>query len=377
MALDPKYRQPLADTLVSEFQTIQAFDLWIKQHILDENIANIVRQNGLFDERAYDFIQWFTKTSREAEVLQKLADDPPNGSSVLPNFIFAVTFGDVQADVNVRTGIKPIDPQDDWFVTQRPFANRKKLRDVLKVFDKAQPGAESVLVIEGDRFTGKSFSIRFAVKCAPQDRFVIVDVGDWGDTPMNAKDLARAIGGAKGRARPSEDFPSFDLTKEDEAVPRLLMWVTETLMGTKTWVIIDHCNRPVLTRAAKTLLDKFAGKIESGFLPGVKLIVADIDRTKLPGALPHSSRHDRAVLPDEIAVRQWVESFATHLNKAVTEQQVAKFVSDVFAGITILTGPPPLPVAPAPAEDDTLTFDQAAVILEQRLSKVSSDIQAL
>lgn len=387
MALDPKYRQPLAATLVSEFQTIAAFETWITKHILDENIANIVRQNGLFDQRAFDFIQWFTAKGREAEVLQMLADDPPNGSRVLPNFIFVATFGEVEPAVNVRTGIKPIDPHDDWFVTQRPFANRRKLRDDLKVFDQAQPGADSVLVIEGDRFTGKSFSIRFAVKCAPQDRFVIVDIGDWGDTPMNAKDLTRALGGAKGRARPSEDFPSFDLTKEDEAVPRLLMWLTETLMGTKAWVIIDHCNRPVLTRAASTLLVKFASKIESGFLPGVKLIVADIDRTKLPGALPHGSRHDRAVLPDEAAVRQWCESFATHLNKAVTPQQISDFVNEVFNGITILIGPPPPPVvAPLPVaapvgapepEEDPLTIDQAAVILEQRLLKISADIQAL
>jgi hypothetical protein len=384
MALDPNLRLKLRDTIVSEFKTIPAFETWIGLHITDENVANIVRQNVLFDERVFDFLQWITAKSRETEVLQKLADNPPNGSSVLPNVIYAATHGEVEPAVNARTGIKPIDPHDDWFVTQRPFANRKKLRDVLKVFDQAQPGADSVLVIDGERFTGKSFSIRFAVKCAPQDRFVIVDIADWGDTPMNAKDLARAIGGSKGRARPSEDFPSFDLTKEDEAVPRLLMWVTETLMGTKSWVIIDHCNRPILTRAAGALLAKLAGKIESGFLPGVKLILADIDRTKLPGALPHGSRYDRAALPDETAVRHWCESFATHLNKTVTAVQLSDFVDEVFAGITVLAGAQPgmqpamQPVAAAALqEEEQLTPDQAALILEQRLSKISSDIQAL
>ena len=102
-----------------------------------------------------------------------------------------------------------------------------------------------------------------------------------------------------------QDFPSFDLTKEDSAVRAVLMWLTAKLKGTKTWVIIDHCNRPVLTRPAADLLVELAGNIESGFLPGVKLILADIDRAKLPGALPYRSHHDRAVLPDEAAVRQW------------------------------------------------------------------------
>ena len=54
-----------------------------------------------------------------------------------------------------------------------------------------------MLVIDGDRFSGKSYSIRFAVQCAPPDRFVIVDIGEWGETPMTAKDLAHAIDGYK------------------------------------------------------------------------------------------------------------------------------------------------------------------------------------
>ena len=201
MALDPTYRLPLRDAIVSEFKTIAAFEAWIALHIPDENVANIVRQNVLFDERAFDFIQWFTAKGRETEVLQKLADDPPNGSRILPNLIFVATLGGVLAAVNTRTGIKPIDPHDDWFVTQRPFANRKKLRDVLKVLDQSQPGADSVLVIEGERFTGKSYSIRFAVQCAPQERFVVVDIAEWGETPMTAKDLAHAIDGYKERQR--------------------------------------------------------------------------------------------------------------------------------------------------------------------------------
>jgi hypothetical protein len=371
MALDPTFRQQLADTLVSEFQTIAAFELWITQHITNENVANIVRQNVLFDARAFDFIQWFIAQGRETEVLQMLADDPPNGSRELPNLIFMATHGDVQAAGNTRTGIKPIDPHDDWFVTQRPFANRRKLRDDLRAFDQAAPGADSVLVIEGDRFTGKSYSIRFAVQCAPQSRFVVVDIGEWGETPMTAKDLAHAIDGYKDR----QDFPSFDITKEDEAVPRLLTWLTGKLKGTKSWVIIDHCNRPALTRAAATLLVKLASNIESGFLPGVKLILADIERAKLPGALPHRSRHDRAVLPDETAVRQWCETFATHLNKTVTAQQITDFVSEVFAGIAAQNGAGAGAGVAQP--EDPLTPDQVAVILEQRLSKVSADIQAL
>ena len=139
MALDPtKHGQQLVDAIVSEFQTIAAFETWISLHILDENVANIVRQNGLFDAAGLRFPP-VVRSRRAAtrKCCRSSADDPPNGSRVLPNLIFVATLGEVQAAVNTRTGIKPIDPPDDWFVTQRPFANRKRLRDELKVFDQA------------------------------------------------------------------------------------------------------------------------------------------------------------------------------------------------------------------------------------------------
>ena len=81
MALDlAKHGKKLVDAIVKEFQTIAAFETWISLHILDENVANIVRQNGLFDQRAFDLLQWSLAKGRDTEVLQMLADDPPNGS---------------------------------------------------------------------------------------------------------------------------------------------------------------------------------------------------------------------------------------------------------------------------------------------------------
>jgi hypothetical protein len=137
-------------------------------------------------------------------------------------------------------------------------------------------------------------------------------------------------------------------------------------------VLIDHCNRSVLTRPAADLIVELAGSIENGFLPGIKLILADIERANLPGVLPYRSHYDRAVLPNEDAVRQWVEALATHLEKTVTTQQVADFVTGVFDGIQIVITQPA--AQPANAQP---TIDQAAMMLEQRLYKIFDDIRAL
>ena len=55
-----------------------------------------------------------------------------------------------------------------------------------------------MLVIEGDRFTGKSYGIRFALQCAPKERFVFVDIGRWGTKKqLTVKDLVQLIDGYK------------------------------------------------------------------------------------------------------------------------------------------------------------------------------------
>ena len=44
-----------------------------------------------FNERVLDVLQWLVARDRETAIIQAMADDPPNGSVVLPNVIYAVT----------------------------------------------------------------------------------------------------------------------------------------------------------------------------------------------------------------------------------------------------------------------------------------------
>ena len=113
----------------------------------------------------------------------------------------------------------------------------------------------------------------------------------------------------------------------------MLMWLTGEVEGDED--VGDHRSlQPSRLDARGRRPARRAGRQHrKRFPPGVKLILADIDRAKLPGALPHRSHHDRAVLPDEAAVRQWCESLRHALEKAVTPQQISEFVSEVFDGI--------------------------------------------
>ena len=104
-------------------------------------------------------------------------------------------------------------------------------------------------------------------------------------------------------------------------MPRLLAWLVGKLGAQDAWVIVDHCRRPNLTRAARDLLIKFAGAIDDGNLPRVRLILADIDRRMLPGSLSWSSREDTATLPDATAVRAWLKSLHSYARKRLSDQE--------------------------------------------------------
>ena len=207
-------------------------------------------------------------------------------------------------------------------------------------------------MIDGDRYSGKSHGIRFTIQCAPQDRFTAVDVVDFGDVVMNAADLAKAIDDGR-----SADFPAFDPTKEDEAVPRLLIWLTGKLRGSRRWIIVDHCGRANFSRPALILLTKLAGVIERGVLPGVRLVVAEIDRAKLPAG----AHYDRAALPSEDAVGLWCETLGAHIGKpALTKIQISGYIATVFGSIAAGTAP-----------------DQHASLVEAGLAKVFGSLQEL
>ena len=82
-----------------------------------------------------------------------------------------------------------------------------------------------MLVIDGEHSTGKTFSVRFAKQCAPPGRYVSVDVAQFESGQMNIVGFGETLAPKAG----GQGFPPVDLTKEHEAVPRVLLWLIEPL----------------------------------------------------------------------------------------------------------------------------------------------------
>jgi hypothetical protein len=326
--LTGKELESLRDAIVGDFESPDAarmwIDTWIKTAFPSENVNNVF-YGDKFDTMAHALLKWAVAVGALAALMQELADRPPGGKRLLRGVVFVVSRGMITA--RGAGGAAPIEPHKDWFVTRRPFANRLELRKALATFDNAEPGPDSVMVIEGDKSSGKSYSVRFARQCAPPKRYVPVDVAHFESGQMNVEDLTRALAPQGGA---DDSVPEVDLTKENEAVPRLFTWLKSKLANTNTWLIVDHCDRPNLTEAARALLIVIARAIDDLSLPGVRLILADIARSKLPESIRVHGRYDRAALPTEQHAREWCRDLAAHLGRQCDEAEAATMAADVF-----------------------------------------------
>jgi hypothetical protein len=336
--------------IVEEFQTIAALNDWVAGHV--SPLIDDILIGGTLSERATSLLVWMEGQGQTLKVLKALADNPPNEGRRLPALIYRLTNGDIRPTMSIATGMPPVEPHRDWFVTGRPFVNREGLRTALETFDHAANGANSVLVIEGGERTGKTHGIRLAAQCAPQARFNPVDMAIWGTSAIGVAALAQAIVPA------ASGMPNVDETKEHAAVPPLHTWLVGKLKNTRQWIIVDHCNRLNLSSAAETLLFELASTIEKGFLPGVRLVLADVQRSRLPDSLKTNCRYDRAELPDRVAVKKWCQTLAAHVNTRLDDQTLAKHLDTVFA------------------VDATTNQPVSMAEFEERLQSVFADIRA-
>jgi hypothetical protein len=319
--LNTDQRALLVDELVKAFVTEQPLRAWLQQR-LPTALPHLAA--GSLVEQLGGLFKWASAEDGLRTLLQKLADHPP--APDLPAIVTALSVGEIRARAPAAGGAAPL-PHQSLLVADRPFVNRVTLRQHLQAMAKAAPGARRILVIEGGERSGKSFAVSLAFGCQGQpDAPMPIDINDFAASAasVDARKLAELIVGDANGA------PPYDPTKEDEAVPHLVAWLGNRLRAQERWVLIDHCNRPVLTRGARSLLVTLAAKVQSGYLPTVRLVLVDFDRNDLPAPWRLNVLHDRAALPEESHVAEWCRQFAAAQRRKHGETQPAQWARSVF-----------------------------------------------
>jgi len=320
-------QRALCQKLIESFLTIGALQEWLRAHYA---AALPQLAMGNLPTELMNLMAWASSVDGMRTLLQKLVDDPP--SLEIAPIIYGLTSGEIcpRRPINPY-GLPPVPAHQSWFAADRPFVDRKQLRDHLMDLDQSQ-GARQILIIDGERRTGKSFAICLAqrfdgARNAPRPPLNLDNFARVG-ARLSARELAIEIAGGD-----DQGCPSYDDTKEDEAVPHLVQWLTGKLKGATRWVIIDHCNRLVLTQAARSVLASLAEELWNGYLPNLRLILVDFDRNALPAGWRDQVRYDHAELPDEQRVAEWCEQLATAAKRQIPSGAPAQWAHEVFCGL--------------------------------------------
>jgi len=321
--LNPAQRELLIDRLIEVFATVQDLRAWLRQHFAAA--LPHLADGSLVQELARLF-SWASSEDGLRSLLQHLADRPPAAN--LPDIIMALSINEIRPRQRAPAGLAQ-PPHQSLLAADRPFVNRVLLRQKLAVFTQAPPGPRRILVIDGDERSGKSFAVSLALGCqaAPAVPTAPIDINDFAGSgvSVDALELAGLIVGDQ------EGAPAYDPTKEEEAVPRLVAWMGRRLLGQERWVVIDHCNRAVLTRGAHHLILALAGKLHSGAFTSVRLLLVDFDPGELPAAQRPQVLHDRAALPDEGHVAEWCRQFAASERRRHEAADPAQWAREIFA----------------------------------------------
>lgn len=323
--LAPEDLKLLSKELVDALREVDAFRVWLRAHYT-VGLAALVGGQGL----AAEIVNVTASANAEdgmRTLLQRLADNPPGDK--FPMLIYAYTHGEIRATEKAAHGLPPVSADQSWFAANRPFVNRGPLRAHLRDLANSV-GEKAILVINGQERTGKSFTVTLlsnfqAVQSSPPP----LDIDEYArvGAELDARELVTLIVGD------DVGCPAFDITKEDEAVPRLVRWLVTRVRGRQAWIIIDHCNRRVLTAGARRVLLGLAQQLRTGLLPGVRLILIDFDRAALPLEWRDQVRFDEAQLPSRDHVEHWCKELAVAAHRRFADSDAKKWAQDVFAGL--------------------------------------------
>ena len=265
------------------------------------------------------------------EFLQLLADHPPGDAARLRRTLEIISNKRIIASQQ-RVG--------RYFAGIQPFINRATFHGHLAKLGRQNPsGPELILFVQGKARHGKSLALTYASKWKPDGSPERIDFEDYSTSgqQVDAGELAYLLSGRRAR------YPNYDPSKEAYFTPHLIDWLIKQLDGDLVWLLVDHCNRSVLTTEARKLFQAFVRRVSEQALPNVRLILADLAAedfgTREPWALYVPT--DQADLPTRSHFRDWCLGFADSLDVDLPADQPDRWVAQVFDALPDRGSNPP------------------------------------
>jgi hypothetical protein len=181
--------------------------------------------------------------------------------------------------------VRPAAPQeaapsvfDTYFFKRRPFVNRGRLRRSLRSLHEDGDDAARILIVRGDRYSGKSYTVD-----------LIRYLSDQLDFRVQRVELLKLSAGREltpeilGRAvieemKLAEPMPEVEHDQVAWWTTHYLSWLVRNLRdaGDSWWIVVDDFTQVSVSRAVQEFIEEMALKIDDS-LSSLRLILVGFD----------------------------------------------------------------------------------------------------
>jgi hypothetical protein len=184
---------------------------------------------------------------------------------------------DLQTDFETMTIIEPDSPFDAMRIFGDPMFDRSDLRARLRGLQ--SDGATPVLVVYGERYSGKTWSARlisYVARRIEDVNVVLVDMEPYIGKPVDAALIGRLIAEEAYSAEEafSADPPSPNEEQDAQWCRQYYSWLARNakLAGGIWWIVIDHLEKVALSQSAKEFVCGLGRSIPLR-IPMVRLVI--------------------------------------------------------------------------------------------------------
>lgn len=306
------YIAQFVEALIAAYPTVPALrDMLLYQR--DWNLDRIA-PDGTLDHRVQAVISWATARGCERDLYE--AALAGNSDS-----------RELQA-LGPRIPNPALLSADDFevcYVQNRAFINRKPLRKAVKRL--AAPDASRLLVIDGPRTSGKSYSLFYIHHVAHRRDIQVVEIDLRAAYPgetLTADHVARDIATQMNLEEPP---------RSEEQAPRRIQifcnWLAGKLRATNYtwWIVIDHCNAP-LPSDVLDLIEELARRVQKAWHCVRLILVAD--SVAVPLVVDESAERESVELLDKIHITEFLIQFRQQIGLKDDDAEVGRILGEIM-----------------------------------------------
>jgi len=320
---------PAYEALIRLYTTRAAVERMVQLH-LNQTLDQITTSQEGLSIVLFRLVQWAHAHGKFPELVRAVWLDT-NGARE-----WADVFGPFLR-ASPPSMLSAANPEDDWLLGEDVFINRADLRQKLRGL---RPGAgKRVLIVRGERYTGKSYTLRLIQHVAQvrREQVACIDVADTFGTTGTPGDFAVTL--LRNLNLPHKDVPERDPQNPNRWPKELCPFLIGRLRSLQDpwWIVLDGCARAKLGAELWATIIQLCAEIQAN-LQQLRVALLDFDEAVQPPLKRHARIEQIARINAEHVRNLFLTALAGQGH--VTEQRLDEEIDAVFEGIDVTSTDP-------------------------------------